>query len=97
MNAHLITPSNTSKDRAKRHLLVQNHGWANLTHSDTYIHGPFEFAIAQGRKTHDKIGQKDWDALARSNNIPTYSIHVDRDIHMIIPNAIIISHVPHGD
>jgi hypothetical protein len=107
MDAHLITPSNTSKDQGKQHLLVPNQAWANLTHSDTYIHGPFEFAIVRGRKTRDRIGQKDWDALAWSKsmfsnpllglNIPTYSIHADRGIHTIIPNAIIISHVPHGD
>jgi hypothetical protein len=30
-------------------------------------------------------------------DIPTYSIHDDRGIHTIIPNAIIISHVPHGN
>ncbi len=48
MDTHLITPSNTSKDRAKWHLLIPNQAWANLTHSDTYIHGPFELAIVQG-------------------------------------------------
>jgi hypothetical protein len=106
MDAHLITPSDTSKDRAKQHLLVPNQAWVNLTHSDTYIHGSFEFAIVQGRKTCDRIGQEDWDTLARSKSmfsnplprfdVPTYSIHVDRGIQMIIPNAIIISHVPHG-
>ncbi len=110
MDAHLITPSDTSKDQAKQHLLVQNRAWANLTHSDTYIHRPFEFAIVQGCKTCDRIGQEGWDALARSKSmfsyslphfdIPTYSIHVDQGcqgIHKIIPNAIIISQVPHGN
>ena len=107
MDVHLITPSDTSKDWVKRHHLVPNQAWANLTHSDTYIHGPFEFAVVQGHKTHDQIDQDDWDALARSksmfsNPLPhfdilTYSIHVDRGIHTIIPNAIITSHVPHGN
>jgi len=107
LDAHLITPSDTSKDWVKRHHLVPNQAWANLTHSDTYIHGPFEFAVVRGRKTCDQIGQEDWDALAQSKamfsnplpcfNIPTYSIHVDQGIHTIIPNAITISHVPHGN
>jgi hypothetical protein len=53
MDAHLITWSDTSKDRAKQHNLVPNQAWANLTHSDTYILGPFEFAIVRGHKTCD--------------------------------------------
>ncbi len=107
MDAHLITPSDTSKGQAKWHLLVPNRAWANLAHSDTYNHGPFEFAIVWGHKTCDQIGQEDWDALAQSKsmfsnplpcfNIPAYSIHVDWDIHTVIPSAVIISHVPHGD
>ena len=28
-----------------------------------YIHGPFEFAIVNGRKTVDKIDEKDWRIL----------------------------------
>jgi hypothetical protein len=107
MDADLITPSNTSKDQVKQHLLVPNRAWANLTHSDTSIHGPFEFAIVRGPKTCDQIGQEDWDALAWIKSMfsnplphfdtPTYSIYVDRGIHTIICKAIIISHVPYGD
>jgi hypothetical protein len=91
MDAHLITPSDTSKDHKKQHLFAPNQAWANLIHSDTYIHGPFDFAVVQGCKTHDQIDQEDWDALARSTSmfsnplprfdIPTYSIHVDWGIH----------------
>jgi hypothetical protein len=36
MDAHLITPSNTSADCALRHHLVTVRSWVNLTHGDTY-------------------------------------------------------------
>jgi hypothetical protein len=64
MDAHLITPSDTSAERASRHHLVTVQSWVNLTHSDMYIHGPFNFAIVHGRKTCDRIGQDSWDVLA---------------------------------
>ncbi len=107
MYAHLITPSDTSGDQAKWHHIVPNQAWANLTHSDTYIHGLFEFAIVGGCKTCDHISKEDWDVLDRSKsmfsnslprfNIPTYLIHVDRGIHTIMSNAITTSHIPYGD
>ncbi len=56
MDAHLITLSNTSTDRVKQHHLVPNQAWANLTHSDTYIHGPFEFAVVQSRGRQEANG-----------------------------------------
>jgi hypothetical protein len=57
MDAHLITPSDTSAEHASHHHLVTVRSWVNLTHCDTYIHGPFDFAILRGRKTCDRIGQ----------------------------------------
>jgi hypothetical protein len=70
------------------------------------IHRPFDFAIVWGCKTCNRISQENWDALALrkfmfSNhlprfNIPTYSIHIYRGVHTIVPNAITISHNPHG-
>ena len=51
MDAHLITPSDTSAERASCHHLVTVRSWVNLTHGDTYIHGPFDFAVVRGRKT----------------------------------------------
>ena len=64
MDAHLITPSDTSADRALRHHLVTVQSWVNLTHGDTYLHGPFDFAVVCGHKTRDYIGQDSWDVLA---------------------------------
>jgi hypothetical protein len=98
MDAHLITPSDTSVDRAARNHLVTVQSWVNLTHGNTYLHGPFDFAVVRGCKTCDPIGQDSWDALASktlmfTNQIPrfdllTYSIHVDRGIHTIFPGMI---------
>jgi hypothetical protein len=64
MDAHLITPSDTSADRVAYNHLVTVRCWVNLTHGNTYIHGPFDFAVIRGRKTRDRIGQDSWDVLA---------------------------------
>ena len=100
LNAHLITPSDTSEDRAKRHNLRPIRCWVNLTHGDTYVHGPFDFATVRGRKTRDRIDQSSWDVLAYKSSmfsnpvprcgLPTYSIHVDRGIHTIISKMIAV-------
>jgi hypothetical protein len=98
MDAHLITPLDTSAERASRHHLVTVRSWVNLTHGDTYIHGPFDFAVVRGRKTRDRISQDLWDILASKTamftnrlprfDLPTYSIHVDRGVHAIFPGII---------
>ena len=41
---HLIRPSETSVDYALCHKLLLFRKWLNMTHSDTCIHGLFEFA-----------------------------------------------------
>ena len=57
---NLIRPSDTSEDLASRKGLVPFRMWANLTHEDTYIHGPFEFATINGRKSRDRVSLDDW-------------------------------------
>ena len=84
---HLIKPSDTSSAFAERRLLTPFQRWINITHHDTYIHGPFDFAIINGRKTRDRISADDWkqlephaDSFANklpSSQLPTYSIHAD--------------------
>ena len=74
-----------------RHRLVPFRRWINLLHSGTLLHGPFEFASVNGRKTRDRHSPADWDALAKFSllyqnplprfDLPSYSIHVDRGIH----------------
>ena len=89
---HLIRPSDKSDEFALHHNLLPFRKWLNITHLDTYIHGPFEVATVRGRKTRDRISQDDWDVLRKhsymfqnptpSFDVPTYSIHVDRGAHV---------------
>ena len=98
IDAHLITPANALEERAAKHHLHPVRCWVNLTHADTYIHGPFGFATVRGRKTRDRVDQECWDALAAKSlmfsnplpslTVPTYSIHVDRGIHAIFPGMV---------
>jgi hypothetical protein len=91
-DTHLIRPSDTSDDCALRHKLRPFRKWLNITHLDTFIHGPFEFASVQGRKTRDRVSQDDWDILRRHSSmfqntipcfdVPTYLIHVDHGAHV---------------
>ncbi len=88
----LIHPSDSSEDYATRHKLLPFCKWVNLTHHDTFIHGPFDFATVNGRKTWECISQSDWDVLKTHCNmfhnplprfdVPSYSIHVDRWAHV---------------
>ena len=99
MDTHLIRPSDSSKDYATRHKLLPFHKWVNLTHYDTFIHGPFDFATVNSRKTQDRISQPDWDILKTHCNmfhnplphfdVPSYSIHVDRGAHVMFHSDVI--------
>ncbi len=89
---HLVCPSDMSEDYARRHNILPFWKWLNITHLDTYIHVPFEFISAHGRKRRDRISQEDWNILQRHVSmfqnpipkfyVPTYSIHVDRGAHV---------------
>ena len=88
---HFIRPSDTSEAYAKRHHLFPYRKYLNLTHTDTFIHGPFDFATIHGRKSRNQIPQCAWDALSAHSDmfhnpiprfdVPTYSVHVDRGAH----------------
>jgi hypothetical protein len=88
---HYIRPSNTSEAYANRQKLLPYCKYVNLTHSDTYIHGPFDFATINLQKSRDRIPQGAWDILKSNTpmfhnpiprfDVPTNSIHVDRDAH----------------
>ena len=96
-NTHLIRPSDTSEAYALRHKLLPFCHYTNLTHSDTFIHGPFDFATVNGRKSRDRIDQADWGILRSRttmfhNPIPsvkilTYSVHVDACAHTTFQNS----------
>jgi hypothetical protein len=90
---HMIRPSDSSASYATRHKLVPFRKWLNISHLDTYIHGPFEFASVRGRKSRDRIAQEDWDQLKQHSpmfgnpiptfDVPSYSVHVDRSAHEV--------------
>ena len=90
-NTHLIRPSYTSKSYASHHNLIPYQKYINLTHLDTYIHGPFKFATINHRKSRDRICQSDWVVLKShcdlfhnplpSFDVPTYSVHIDAGAH----------------
>jgi hypothetical protein len=61
---HLIHRSDSSEALAAKQKLIPFRWWLNLTHSDTYLHDPFEFTSANGWKTRERISKSDWDALA---------------------------------
>ncbi len=95
-DAHLIRPSDTSDSYANPHKLVPFRKWLNISHLDSFIHGPFEFASIHGQKSRDCISQDDWDILGCHTSmldnpltkfdVPTYSIHVDRGAHVTYHN-----------
>ena len=74
-DTHLIRPSDTPNSYETRHKLMPLRKWLNICHQDTYIHGSFEFASIQGRKTRDRIAQVDWDALALHSSMFCNPIH----------------------
>jgi hypothetical protein len=96
---HLDRSSDTSVDYANCHKLSAFQKWVNLTHQDTFIHGPFDFSSVNGRKTQDCVSQTDWDVLKSHChmfhnplpffNVPSYSNHVDRGAHVLFHNAAI--------
>jgi hypothetical protein len=90
---HLVRPSPSSAGYAIRHHLVPARKYVQLLHEDTFIHGPFDFATVNNRKTRDRISKKNWQVLASfshlfqnplpSFDVPTYSVHVDNGVHIV--------------
>ena len=62
-----IRPAPESDVVVAKHNLTQVRFWVKLNDPTVYIHGPFEFAIINGRKSVDKIDTKDWKIL-KSNS-----------------------------
>ena len=91
---HLIRPSDTSEDLARKQHLIPFRRWVNLTHTDTFIHGPFDFATVNGRRSRDRISRADWTILSSHSayfinpipkmDLPSYSIHIDLGVHTTI-------------
>ena len=98
---HLVKPSPTAAAYASRNHLVPFRQYINITHTSTFIHGPFDFAHVAGRKTRDRISLEDWKPLCsyKPTNInptprldlPSFSVHVDRSIHTTISSPPIVA------
>jgi hypothetical protein len=92
-HTHFIWPSDTSKAYANQINLLLYWKYLNLAHTDTFIHGPFDFATIHGRKSWDRIPQSAWNILKSHSDmfhnpiprfdVPTYSIHVDCGAHTL--------------
>ncbi len=99
MDMHLIHLSNRFVDYAQCHKLCPFWKWLNLTHLNTFIHGPFKFTSVNGRKTGDPVSQTNWDILKSHLtmfhnpllrfNVPLYSILVDRSANVSFQDAAI--------
>ena len=95
---HLVRPSTLSAVYAIRNNLVPARKYVYLLHEDTFIHGPFDFATVNSRKTRDRISQQDWQVLASfshlfqnpilSFDVPTYSVHVDNGVHVVFHDKL---------
>jgi hypothetical protein len=60
---HILRPDENSALYAKQNQLFPFSQWLNLLHDPTFVHGPFEFAVVNGRKTRDRICDDDWKQL----------------------------------
>jgi hypothetical protein len=91
--SHLLRPSNNSESYAHHYNLLPYRSCINITHADTFISRPFDFATIHGRKSGDHVCQAQWDTLKSHCNmfnnpiprfdVPSYSVHVDRGAHTI--------------
>ena len=100
-NTHLLRPTDSSETYADRHKLLPLRKYINLTHTDTFIHGPYDFAVINKRKSRARISQIKWDILKSHCNlyhnpiprfdVPTYSVHVDASAHTSFYSAVLAS------
>ena len=94
----MVRPSPFSAGYAIRHNLVPARKYVHLLHEDIFIHGPFDFATVNNRKTRHRISEQDWQVLASfshlfqnplpSFDVPTYSVHVDNGVHVVFNNKL---------
>jgi hypothetical protein len=90
-DTHLIKLSNTSKAYASRHKLFPFQQYVNLTHSDNYMHGPFDVVTFHGCKSCNPVDSADWTILQSHTEmfhdfillveVATYSVHIDTCTH----------------
>jgi hypothetical protein len=82
---HILQPSQYSEAMAASKLLVPYREWISIDDPDQAIHGPFDFATLNNRKTRDRVSEKHWLILGEKsalydNEAPKIServMHVD--------------------
>ena len=71
---HLLRPDDKADIYATQNHLRPFCQWISLIDDSTFLHGPFEFAIINGRQTRDRISTPDWTQLvlakSKYNNAP---------------------------
>ena len=82
---HIIQPSDLSEKLAKNQNLTPYREWVNIKDPNTIVHGPFNFATINNRKTRDKISLRDWQILAQSKR----HYHNDSPIIQDVPVQLI--------
>jgi hypothetical protein len=100
-NTHLLCLTDSSDTYANQKKLLPLWKYVNLTHLNTFIHGPFNFATINNWKSRDRIGLTKWDILKSHCHlfhnliprfdVPTYSVHVDAGTHTTFYCAALLS------
>jgi hypothetical protein len=82
---HMIRPSAQSPSYAVAEGLQPFSQWMRLTNACTFIIGPFDFAVINGRKSKDRVPFAQWKVLSTfkhlfnnetpSLSLPEYSVH----------------------
>ena len=62
---HILQPSQYSESVATSKRLTPYREWINIDDSDILLHGPFNFATLNNRKTRDRVAEHDWNILAQ--------------------------------
>jgi hypothetical protein len=90
-STHIIRPTQQSPSYAEAEGLLPFRQWVRLTNADTYIAGPFDFAIINNKKSRDRISIDQWNSLRQyshlfSNEIPDISLP-EYSIHYCQPHS----------
>jgi hypothetical protein len=92
---HLVKPSPNNSQYLRQKNLTPFSQWIHLS-EETFIHGPFDFAVINGRKTRDRISRIDWEPVLHQqqskyqNKAPrlnlssyAYSYHINTQYHTV--------------
>jgi hypothetical protein len=95
----LLQPSEFPPPLAEQRSLVPYREWINLHDSTIYIHGPFNFATLNNRKTRDRISETEWRTLAeKSNQYNNASPEIrQRNIHVNVTQPVFEIHLSNDE